>query len=48
MDGLQDIDPDAEDGQEIGLVLGRSTSCVRSSSQLFVREHRHRFCGAFY
>jgi prephenate dehydratase len=22
MDGLQDIDPDAEDGQEIGLVLG--------------------------
>jgi hypothetical protein len=34
MDGLQDVNPNSQNGQEIGSVLGSSTSCVRSSNRL--------------
>jgi hypothetical protein len=44
MNELQDMDPDSEDGKEIGSTLeARSTSCVQSSN-----EQLEKLCTSFF
>jgi len=44
MDGLQEVDPESQDGKQIGLMFDRSTSCVRGSTGLAQRLKCPRAC----